>query len=77
MCLPFSIEQVIEITLDATAKKIREGKLIPMSQDYDFYADDEAQTVYSIFNLHRDLTTPEYEDQILEAMYKKYQSYFS
>lgn len=76
MCLPFSIEQVIQITLDATEKKIKEGKLIGMTEDHDFFSDEEAMTVFSIFNLHRDLTTPEYENQLLDAMYKKYQKYF-
>lgn len=76
MCLPFTIEQVIQIALDATAKKLKEGKLIKMTENYDFFSDDEAATVYSIYNLHRELTSPEFEDQILTAMYQKYQTYF-
>lgn len=79
--LPLSVEQVVEMALSEADKKHKAGKLIPMSQDYDWnnpenFEGEEPQTVYSLINLFSEFVIPEYECQIESALYQKYHKFF-
>lgn len=74
--LPFSVEQVIQMALDAADKALKSGNLIPMKADYNFLEDEEAQTVNSIYNIYREFVMTQDEGQILNELYRKYHAYF-
>ena len=79
--LPLSKEQVVKMALDAVEKKIKDGKMIPMNQDFDWddkknYVGGDPESVYSICSLYEQFLMREDEGLIESALYQKYPEYF-
>lgn len=74
--LPLSLEQVIQMALDAADKALKEGRLIPMKAEHDWTQDDNAETVNSIYNLYREFVMTKDEGDILNELYRKYHEFF-
>lgn len=72
----YTPELVVEMAIKETEDKIRAGKLIPMSENYNFSKDDDATTIHGIFNFFKEFLVDKEHIQLMFELRNKYNDYF-